>query len=261
MKITDHFRGIYRIYPNLTKENRRMSTWNRLDMQTLGSQPVVPKKFSITARKATIWNICKRTESYDVRHVRAVYKRHQLLGIVVIKHVRKIETHLCGNQAFHESSGRQSTNVATDNFEAQGFHRLDEEAMEVGSTPAAHHLHNQLLPLPNVASIDVQSFDTRCCCWFGIYVASIMINIARAWQILLSCWCWCCCCCFVELMMIHHHRLNNAFEGGRRHGWGYLGSADLLHRLLLMNHHGGCGDIIKPTSRIHLQVMSNWSTR
>ena len=23
-KITDHFRGIYRIYPNLTKENRRM---------------------------------------------------------------------------------------------------------------------------------------------------------------------------------------------------------------------------------------------
>jgi hypothetical protein len=42
-KITDHFRGIYRIYFNLIKENRRMSTCNRLDLQTLGSQPIMPK--------------------------------------------------------------------------------------------------------------------------------------------------------------------------------------------------------------------------
>ena len=37
-KITDHFfRGIYRIiYPNLIKENRRMSSCNGLDLQTLG---------------------------------------------------------------------------------------------------------------------------------------------------------------------------------------------------------------------------------
>ena len=42
-KITYHFRGIYEIYPNLMKENRWMSTWNRLDLQTLGSQPVMPK--------------------------------------------------------------------------------------------------------------------------------------------------------------------------------------------------------------------------
>ena len=41
MKFTNHSRGIYRIYPNLTKENRRMSTCNQLDLQTLGSQPVV----------------------------------------------------------------------------------------------------------------------------------------------------------------------------------------------------------------------------
>ena len=41
-KITDHFRGIYRIYyPNLIKENRRMSTSYRLDLQTLGSQLVI----------------------------------------------------------------------------------------------------------------------------------------------------------------------------------------------------------------------------
>ena len=42
-KITDRFRGFYRIYPNLIKGNRRMSTCNRLDLQTLGSQPVMPK--------------------------------------------------------------------------------------------------------------------------------------------------------------------------------------------------------------------------
>ena len=42
-KITDHFRGICRIYPNLVKENRRVSTCNRLDLQTQGSQPVMPE--------------------------------------------------------------------------------------------------------------------------------------------------------------------------------------------------------------------------
>ena len=42
-KITDHFRGIYRIYLNLIKENRRMSAYNELDLQILGSQPVMPK--------------------------------------------------------------------------------------------------------------------------------------------------------------------------------------------------------------------------
>ena len=42
-RITDHFRGIYRIYPNILKENRRMLTCNWWDLQTLGSKPVVPK--------------------------------------------------------------------------------------------------------------------------------------------------------------------------------------------------------------------------
>ena len=42
-KITDHFRRIYRRYPNFTKENRRMSTCNQLDLQTLGSQPAMPE--------------------------------------------------------------------------------------------------------------------------------------------------------------------------------------------------------------------------
>ena len=41
-KITDNFRGIYRIYPNLMKETRGISICNRLDLQTLGSQMVMP---------------------------------------------------------------------------------------------------------------------------------------------------------------------------------------------------------------------------
>ena len=40
-KLTDHFRGICIIFPNLMKENQRMSTSNQLDLQTLGSQPVI----------------------------------------------------------------------------------------------------------------------------------------------------------------------------------------------------------------------------
>jgi hypothetical protein len=40
---THQYRGIYRIYPNFIKANRRMSTCNRLDLQTLGSQPIKPK--------------------------------------------------------------------------------------------------------------------------------------------------------------------------------------------------------------------------
>jgi hypothetical protein len=44
-KMTNHFRGIYRIYPNVIKKNRRMSTCNQMDLQTLGSQPIMPKIF------------------------------------------------------------------------------------------------------------------------------------------------------------------------------------------------------------------------
>ena len=46
-KITDYFRGIYSgIYPNSIKEDKRISICNRLDLQTLGSQPVMPKNLS-----------------------------------------------------------------------------------------------------------------------------------------------------------------------------------------------------------------------
>ena len=46
MKITHHFRGIYGIYPKLIKENQRMSTCDRLDLQTIGSQPIMPAQKS-----------------------------------------------------------------------------------------------------------------------------------------------------------------------------------------------------------------------
>ena len=44
-EITNYFRGIYRIFHNLIKENCRMSTCDHLDLQTLGSQPFMPTNF------------------------------------------------------------------------------------------------------------------------------------------------------------------------------------------------------------------------
>ena len=42
-KITNPSRRIYRIYIKLIKKIRKMSTCNQLDLETLGSQPVMPK--------------------------------------------------------------------------------------------------------------------------------------------------------------------------------------------------------------------------
>ena len=41
---THRFRGICGIYPELIKENRKMSTCNRLDLGALGCRPVLVKK-------------------------------------------------------------------------------------------------------------------------------------------------------------------------------------------------------------------------
>ena len=43
IEFDDHFIGVYKIYPDLMKENRRISICNRSDLQTLGSQPIMPK--------------------------------------------------------------------------------------------------------------------------------------------------------------------------------------------------------------------------
>ena len=42
-EIADQFRGIYRIYLKLIRKNQKMSTCNRLALQTLGSRPVLVK--------------------------------------------------------------------------------------------------------------------------------------------------------------------------------------------------------------------------
>ena len=52
-RITNHFREIYKIYLKWTKQNRKTSTRNRLDLETLGSWPTMPKNFP-----GTVPNIC-----------------------------------------------------------------------------------------------------------------------------------------------------------------------------------------------------------
>ena len=43
-KLTDHYEGIYTLYPDSIKENRRLWTCNWLDLQILGSQPIIMPK-------------------------------------------------------------------------------------------------------------------------------------------------------------------------------------------------------------------------
>ena len=64
-KINDHFRGIYRIlYPNyLVKENQGLSTFNRLDLQTLGSQVLNLLSYAQKMTPITGFNLQISTES------------------------------------------------------------------------------------------------------------------------------------------------------------------------------------------------------
>ena len=43
-RTTERLRGMYRIYPKLKKKNRKMTTCNRLDLETLGFWPILSKK-------------------------------------------------------------------------------------------------------------------------------------------------------------------------------------------------------------------------
>ena len=43
------------MYPNLIKENRRMWTWNRLDLQTLGSRPFMPRNLPDHWSVSPLW--------------------------------------------------------------------------------------------------------------------------------------------------------------------------------------------------------------
>ena len=76
-KITDHFRGNYRIYPNLLKENRRMPTCNRFDLQTLGSQPMIGENRQwVTDEpvKFEIWPVEVQDCSKITDHFRGIYR-------------------------------------------------------------------------------------------------------------------------------------------------------------------------------------------
>ena len=58
---------MYRIYPNLMKGNRRMWTCNRLDLQTLGFQLVMPKNlpdhcFTINSKHNYRENLCNHAK-------------------------------------------------------------------------------------------------------------------------------------------------------------------------------------------------------
>ena len=41
-KTTDHFRGIYEIYLKFFKKIQKITTYNRLDLNTLGFWPIIP---------------------------------------------------------------------------------------------------------------------------------------------------------------------------------------------------------------------------
>ena len=48
-KFSNHFRGIYRVYTNLIRENQRMSTCNPLDLKHQDLNGLCPKISPITA--------------------------------------------------------------------------------------------------------------------------------------------------------------------------------------------------------------------
>ena len=56
MRITDHFRGIYRVHLKLAKKYQKMSTCKWLDLEAPGSRPIMPKNlpnhwFSLSWKK------------------------------------------------------------------------------------------------------------------------------------------------------------------------------------------------------------------
>jgi hypothetical protein len=68
-KVTDHFREIDRIYSNLIMENRRMPTCNRLDLQTLGSQPIMPKNLPDHCLCASFQNSWSSLSNYALSNL------------------------------------------------------------------------------------------------------------------------------------------------------------------------------------------------
>ena len=63
-KFTDHFRGIYRIYLQLMKKNRKLSTCNRSDLKTLGSW-VLTRHAQILPEHWTQYSQCGHSQMHS----------------------------------------------------------------------------------------------------------------------------------------------------------------------------------------------------
>ena len=76
-RITDRFRGIYKIYLKWIKLNWKMSTCNRLDLESLGSWPTMPKNFPGTVVEGRALN------KFELR---MVMKFDQECRLISVKH-------------------------------------------------------------------------------------------------------------------------------------------------------------------------------
>ena len=63
-KMTDRCRGIYGVYLKLTMENRKITASNRLDLETLGFRPIMPRK----SPQALVINYLARDNKFVSSH-------------------------------------------------------------------------------------------------------------------------------------------------------------------------------------------------
>ena len=77
-KTTHHFRGIYGTYLELLREYRKMPTCNRLDLQTLGCQPVKFERYPVEVQDF----------SKTTHHFRGIYTTY----LELLREYRKMPT-------------------------------------------------------------------------------------------------------------------------------------------------------------------------
>ena len=74
------FRGIYGMYLKLVKKNRTMSTWNRLDLGTLGSRLIMPKNLPGHYWRARVW--VHTSYSHTARLLQLLNVEHQTSALI-----------------------------------------------------------------------------------------------------------------------------------------------------------------------------------
>ena len=90
MKITNHFGGINRIYPNLIKENRRMLTCNRFDLQTLGSQPIMFKNLPDHGLDCCSRGEEREENEKNEKTIELFVKRGKIVGLILLSRKNSI---------------------------------------------------------------------------------------------------------------------------------------------------------------------------